>query len=155
MAKVLRTEPPSSSIARLLDPMAAARATNRAALHSTDSPRIESPQYPAPRVVTAAIIKREFILTPDTNATLDRMVDLCRRGTRTRLAASQVVRAVLLVMRDTLDELTAELSELPPTRLPSNAPACKDERDRFEHMLSESLKATLRRSLLAVPRHRG
>lgn len=145
MAKPLRTDPPSSSVARLLDPSAAARATIRVPLDQAGLPRPDLPPHPISNVAMPALIKREFILTPEANATLERLIDLYRRGTRTRLAASHVLRAILLVLRDALDTLAAELTDLPPTKLPSNARGRDADRKRFEQTLAECLRTALRR----------
>lgn len=148
MAKPLRTDPPSSSVARLLDPSAAARATGRMPTQPAGVPGTETPRQPEPSPATPGLIKREFILTPAANATLDRLIDLYRRGTRTRLAASHVLRALLLVTRDALDTLAAELADAHPLRLPSNARGHEDERERFEQTLAECLRTSLRRTLM-------
>lgn len=147
MAKPLRTDPPSSSVARLLDPSAAARATSRPCTGQPETPHLGVPLCSTSRVDTPALIKREFILTPAANVTLDRLIDLYRRGTRTRLAASYVLRAVLLVIRDALDALAVEVADLPPTKLPGNARGCDADRQRFEQMLADCLRTALRRRL--------
>jgi hypothetical protein len=155
MAKPLQTDPPSSSVARLLDPSAAARATIRIPLDhgSVASPEI-SP-HPGLKVTTSALIKREFILTPEANATLDRLIDIYRRGTRTRLAASHILRTLLLVTQDALDALAAELTDLPPMKLPSNARGREADREHFEQSLAEALRTALQRRFFALSHRQG
>lgn len=149
MARPLRTDPPSSSVASLLDSSAAVRATTR---------EVSPPAGPAPSAIpshrestspSAALIKREFILTPETNATLDQLIYLYRRGTRTRLSASHVLRAMLRMTGETLDALGAELLLMRPMKLPSNAHDHDHERERFEQVLSDLLRAALRRKFVA------
>src|SRR5579864_1128449 len=100
MAKQLQKAPPTSSVARLLDLDAAARAV------ATNQPRpMLETSAPHPFASGAALaakpvdnrprIKRELVLTEKADATLTRLVELYRRQTGAKMTTSHVARAVL------------------------------------------------------------
>lgn len=94
------------------------------------------------------MVKREFVLTPEADATLDRLVELYRRATRTRLSTSHVIRSILLATGQGMDALLSELSLMQPMRLPSNAPGRDAERTRFESALAHAFRNAMRCSAL-------
>lgn len=152
MAKALRGEPPSSSIVRLLDLSAAARATAA----PLPQPPVATPSEPvlaraaakpvkppAPTARGSATVNREVVLTSETDAVLTDLVVRARTTTCTKLTTSHVVRAVLRVVAHRSGELQRALEQLGPLKLPSNAPGFEDERERFEASLADALLRAL------------
>jgi hypothetical protein len=150
MAKPLQKPPPTSSVARLFDIEAASRALSQP-LPSNDKPAVpdsasREPEKsnvvtpPFPRSTPSgepANIKREFVLSPSTDETFSRLVDLYRRSTGTRLSGSHVARAMLRGVATCLDSLQREANGLGRLKLPSNARGREGERERFEEALAE------------------
>lgn len=147
MAKTLHTPTPSSSIARLLDPVAAAQATQRVGAIQAHVPDAQTADFCGTGCrldrVTAGPIKREIVLTPETDATLDRIVRLYRAATHTRVSTSQVVRAMLLGVAPKMQQLQYHANQLGPQKLPGNAPNSQTERDEFENRLAVAFVAGL------------
>jgi hypothetical protein len=156
MAKPLRTPPPSSSVARLFDLDAAARAVAAPAptreiaetqpvqqQESALPPRI--PASPAP-VVASPHIKREFVFTPASEATFSQLVEIYRRTTGTKLTASHVARALMKGVAHCMEYLEKEARRIGPLKLPSNARGRDLERDRFEAKIADAFIAGIRSS---------
>lgn len=126
MARALRETPPSSSVARLLDSAAAGRALaplasdeavpSYSAVHTRDNPPAGSPRN-KPR-----LIKREFVLTRETDAVLEALLQMFRQTTGTRLTASHVVRALLAAAEHSADEIRRSIATALP--LCRHASAC-------------------------------
>ncbi len=165
MAKPLREPPPSSSVARLLDVEAASRAlapaqpaapepsqpANRdAPAITTPAPLARQPEVPpvhhvppataSPAAPTGepANIKRELVLSPSTEETFSRLVELYRRSTGTRLSSSHVARAILKGVAACLPALEREAETIGRLRLPGNARGREGERERFEERIAEA-----------------
>jgi hypothetical protein len=143
MAKPLQTPPPSSSIARLVDLDAAARAV----ADPTSTARRPAEQPLPPQQVQHTLntarhdrpcLNREFVLTPSADAAFERLLALYRRSTRTRLTASHVFRAVLKGIAHHLDTLEIEAERLGPLRLPSNARGRDQHREHFEARIADA-----------------
>ncbi len=154
MAKSLATPPPSSSVARLLDLSAAARAV---AVNATppepvethgDSSRepteVEAPIQLTPPSRDKAHLKREVVLTSETDEVFSRLVELYRRSTGTKLTASHVARAILKGADHCMHHLEREARRIGPTKLPSNARGRELERARFEARLADAFIAGIR-----------
>lgn len=145
MAKALRNKPPTSSVARLFDQGAVARA-----LSPTASPeQVPAPTQPAPvahgsRPAGSAVIKREFVLTPTAEEALTRLVQVYRNATGTRLSNSHVIRAVLRGVAHGLPAIEREATRVGSLKLPSNAKGREAERERFENTLASSFIAAMR-----------
>lgn len=174
MAKSLREQPPSSSVARLFDLTAAARATSAVpteppVTHGTDEPvvhrRVETSMTefrPAPTTEAPAsepwsqqpTIKRELVLTPSTDETFSRLVELFRRSTGTRLTNSHVARALLKGVAHCMDQIQREADRVGRQRLPSNARAHELHRERFEAILADAIIAAIRASAAYDPGRR-
>lgn len=155
MAKTLRTTPPSSSVARLLDPAAASRAIEKVSGNQQPSPKIEPPNTPlqSPAAVGdpgARLIKREVVLTPETDAILDELVETFRRATRTRLTTSLVIRAMLLSAQHAGAAIQDHLHQAGYVRLPSNARSHAAERQRFELLLARAFAVAMRETISAT-----
>lgn len=144
MPKPLREPPPSSSVARLLDKDAAARA-----LAVTKPPPVVPPGPAAPMTAVIPLaptapteepanLKREFVFNRSTDETFSRLVDLYRRSTSTRLSSSHVVRAMLKGVARCMDSLEREARRIGPLRLPGNARGREGERDRFEERIAQA-----------------
>jgi hypothetical protein len=150
MPKPLREPPPSSSVARLLDKDAAARAV--ATPRPTVVPQAQATEsvtvtFPAPATAPSgepANLKREFVFSPSTDQTFTRLVDLYRRSTGTRLSSSHVLRAVLKGVAHSMDSLEREARRIGPLKLPGNARGREGERERFEEKIAEAFVAGIR-----------
>lgn len=156
MAKNLRTTPPSSSVARLLDPVAASRAIEKVSGYLPPSRTVEPPITPTPSraavdLAGARLIKREVVLTPETDAILDELVEAFRRATRTRLSTSHVVRAMLLSAQHAGDGIRTHLHQAGCVRLPSNARGRDAEREHFELLLARAFATAMREATYAAP----
>jgi hypothetical protein len=150
MPKPLITIPPSSSVAKLLEPGVGAAAMKPAAPQAgvrgggDAGPREPAPAGTPEPTGEAADVKRELTLTRTTDRTLDDLVAIYQRATGARVHASHVMRALLRALRSSLPEVERAAAGLGPIRRPSNAPGREAERDAFEIKLSESLLAGLR-----------
>jgi len=165
MAKPLREPPPTSSVARLLDVEAASRALAPAqpaapepskpanldapALTPSTPPLRQSEALPVhhvspPNLSSAAPtgepanIKRELVLSPSTEETFSRLVELYRRSTGTRLSSSHVARAMLKGVAACMASLEREAEAIGRLRLPGNARGREGEREQFEDRIAES-----------------
>lgn len=172
MAKPLREPPPSSSVARLFDMGAAARAiatpppeplsppVASAAVEETTRDRpltpdrpIRTPAAPVPQQPAVPqpsgeqpTLKRELVLTPTADQTFGTLVELYRRSTGTRLTSSHVARAMLKAVAHCMDELEREASRIGPLKLPANARGRELERERFEARIADAFAAGMRAS---------
>lgn len=145
MPRTLRQSPPSSSVARLLDASAATRAiarpnefqaeTESGVPSSTSKADYAGPAFP-PADMNARRIKREILLCPETEETLDELVRFLRLGTRSRVTTSHMVRALLRAVAPDLDAIRQRAAQLGPRRLPSNAPGSEAARRQFEQMIA-------------------
>lgn len=145
MARPLRDPPPSSSIARLLDAEAAARATSRqeglslsqvASAGHVDHAQSHPAHADWPDAFQPRRVKREVLLCPETDETLDEVVRILRLNTRSRVTTSHVVRALLRATHRRLEVIRSQASQLGPRRLPSNAPGAEQTRRNFEEALA-------------------
>lgn len=151
MPRTLRQPPPTSSVARLLDTGAATRAISRqqdspAALPPGDSSTRSDGEtangsevaYPSAESAPRRI-KREILLCPETDETLDELVRFLRLGTRARVTTSHLVRALLRAVAPDLQSIRLRAAQLGPRRLPSNAPGSEAARRQFEELIAAIL----------------
>lgn len=168
MPKPLRDSPPSSSVARFLDVDAASRAitatSQRMAESQPDTLAIGAPpgeqQSALPftsrhecMTVERICIKREFILDRSTDETFNRLVELYRRATSTRLSGSHVLRAMMRGVAACLDPLQHEAVKIGRLKLPGTAAGREPERASFEERIAEALVNGMRSA--AVYRRSG
>ena len=159
MPKPLEKPLPSSSVARLLDLNAAARAVAVPVPQPEQLPPGAPPAAPDPppaasRAPTAApqgtegtpTIKREVVLTPKADQTLTRLVEAYRKSTGTKLTTSHVVRAILKGVNHCMDQIEREAQHLGRMKLPSNARERELERERFEAAIADAFVAAVRAS---------
>lgn len=145
MAKALSNKPPTSSVARLLDQSAVARALSpMASPEQVPGPPQHQPVALDGRTPESAVIKREFVLTPAAEEALTRLVQIYRNASGTRLSNSHVIRAVLRGVAHGLPALEREASRMGPLKLPSNAKGREGARERFENTLASSFIAAMR-----------
>lgn len=145
MAKVLKENPPTSSVRRLLDTTAVTRALVPAAHSPSPAISAGSIESAADAVSERAKpVKREFVLTPTTEETLTRLVHVYRNATGTRLSNSHVIRIVLRGIAHGLDAIEREASHLGLLKLPSNAKGREAEREQFETALASTFVAAMR-----------
>lgn len=157
MPKTLTDPPPTSSVARLLDRGAVARA-----LSPGPSPlRMPSASFEAAGVSVVSghgeaarqcPIKREFVLSRETDATLATLVSIYRQATGSRLSASHIVRALLRAAEHGLESIEREAQRLGLLRLPSNGKGHEAQRKAFEAKLAGSFIAATR---AVPPAHTG
>lgn len=152
MAKQLRQPPPSSSVARLLDLTAAARAVAPAidppsiAGHFEESKESTKEYTPvaSQSMQGTPYIKRELILTQETDATLSQLVELYRKATGSKVTTSHVARSLLLAVHHSMDYLSRESRRIGPLKLPSNARGREQDRLKFEARLADAFLAGMR-----------
>jgi len=158
MAKMLSTNPPTSSIARLLDSAAAGAAVGPIA--SPAAPRVPpvpplehaaAPVAPEPATSQAPArsssrdlptIKRELVLSPLAEATFTELVDALRRATGTKLTASHAFRSLMRALAPAVTAI-AERPDGVRLRLPSNAPGYETEREDFEAALCRLMQSAI------------
>ncbi len=145
MAKALSNKPPSSSVARLFDQSAVARALSPAnsSGQQPDATKLQ-PMAHDSRPLQPTVIKREFVLTPRTEESLARLVQVYRNATGTRLSNSHVMRAVLRGVAHGMPAIEREADRLGPLKLPSNAKGREAEREQFETALASAFVAAMR-----------
>ncbi len=149
MPKTLTDPPPTSSVARLLDRGAVARAlspnSSRPGASSSSLETVEvtlvSDHGVGPR---PSPIKREFVLTPETDATLATLVSIYRQATGSRLSASHIVRALLRAAERGLESIEREAQRLGLLKLPSNGKGHEAQRKAFEAKLAGGFIAAMR-----------
>jgi hypothetical protein len=153
MPKPLRDPQPTSSVARLLDLGAAARALARKLPvdESVTPPGLVEPASPVEgfgsfRPAHAPYSKRELVLTRPADEALTRLVDVYRHATGTRLTTSHVARAILNGVAHCMDQLEKHAKRLGPLRLPSNARGKVLERERFEARIADAFIEGIRAS---------
>lgn len=145
MAKTLKQTPPTSSVGRLLDKSAVARALSPANVSPSVASMGEfSPEIPDAIHHTPKLLKREFVLTPTTEEALTRLVQVYRNATGTRLSNSHMIRVLLRGVAHGLSSIEREADRLGPLKLPSNAKGRESQRERFEIALTSSFIAAMR-----------
>lgn len=149
MARPLRETPPTSAVARLLDVGAAARAVAVTAVMAPETPSAPHAALPQPAQETCdaapvALVKREFVLTPQSEQVLSDLMDLFRRHTGAKLTGSHLLRSLLMGLESARGTLEPEVRRLGPLKLPSNARDRQSERSRFERRIAAALVAGMR-----------
>lgn len=145
MAKTLKHTPPTSSVGRLLDKRAVARALSPAT-KPNNTMLTNEVTPPALSVADhgAKLVKREFVLNATAEETLTRLVQVYRDSTGTRLSNSHAIRVVLRGVAHGLTAIEREANRLGPLKLPSNAKGREAERERFEDALASIFIAAMR-----------
>lgn len=141
MARRLERPPPSSAVARLLDTSAIS-----AAIAAAPTPPVADPLPRARQQGSAAAgspalrpVKRELVLTRESDQQFQVLIDACRQATGARVTASHVARTLFRVLAEAMPAIRRSLAELGPQRLPSNAPGFDHDRAAFEHRLARTL----------------
>ena len=136
MAKPLINEPPTSTVARLLEP-----GVGRAALS-------EASREPEPegvrRTGETPCIKREFILTPQADNTLRDLVDAFSRATGTQVTNSHLFRSLLRAVALSMPHIESEAQALGRIKRPSNARGREAERERYEGAIAKAITDALK-----------
>ncbi len=155
MARALVHSPPSSTVARLLDASAAARATSAAPMapSSVATEQGLPPKQDSGTVTNSecASIKRELTLSPAGDDVFEQLIELYRRATGTRLSASHLTRAMLRGLAHCLPALQREARRIGRLKLPSNARGRELERERFEERIARAFIAGVRAAPGAEP----
>lgn len=147
MAKALTTQPPSSSVARLLDSAAATRAIAGRPSFSNDTRELDAERtFTLPSVPrdVPRMPKRELSLCGETDATLETMVHRLRSGTGARVTPSQVVRAMLRAFAPVADLVDRHAAANGPWRMPATSREARVSRQEFDARLAVVLRETLR-----------
>jgi hypothetical protein len=128
----LSTDPPTSAVARLLEP-----GVGSAAL-------AEAPREPVRPQGGTPAIKREFILTAQADATLRHVVDVLSRATGTQVTNSHFLRALLKAVAESMPAVETEAGRLGTLKRPSNARGREAEREQYEEAIAGALGTALR-----------
>lgn len=148
MARPLREPPPTSSVLRLFDTAAAERATMGLNNQSASAPAAANGRgvagTPSEMTGRPTLCKREVILTRETDATFEQLLQVLRVATGTRLTASQMVRALLKSVAHAMPTIQREAARIQHMKLPGNAAAQAAQRERFENRIAQVLVAGLR-----------
>ena len=158
MAKMLSTNPPTSSLARLLDSSAAGGAVGPIVpppasggqlvppLEHAAAPVASEPATSRAPVRSSSrdlpTIKRELVLSPLAEATFAELVDVLRRTTGTKLTASHAFRSLMRALRPAVTTLAGRTDSV-RLRLPSNALGYETERETFEDALCRLLVSAI------------
>lgn len=81
-------------------------------------------------------VKREFVLTRETDAVISEVVTLLRETTLARLSSSHVLRGLARLLMRRLPALKSAAIASGPRRLPSTSPEQLGARVDFEHFLA-------------------
>ena len=148
MARSLTQPPPSSSLARLLDAGAAARAVS---VTTPATPFEQVNAGPSAAEAPGSVagrdhdpVKRELTLTMATDDVFEQLVEVYRRATGTRLSSSQLARAMRRGLAHCLPSLQREANRIGRLTLPSNARGRDRERDAFERRIARAFIAGIR-----------
>lgn len=110
----------------------------------TQAPAPSAPMNLQTAAEAAPPIKRELLLTPATDTVFERLLEAYRRGTGTRLTASQMMRAVLRGVEHCFEEVEREALAIGRMPLPSNAKGRELDRERFEARIADAFVAGVR-----------
>ncbi len=150
MPKTIERPVPSSSVARLFDHRAAARAIAEPkalampASETVPTEPIVDTSAPATPMSQPKLVKRELVLTLETDEALNCLVSALRQATGTRLNASHVVRAMLRVVANVIPRIAGQANCPIPLRLPPKARGQEAQRDAFEQQLADLIASTLK-----------
>lgn len=142
MARRIADQEMRGSVARLLDPAVAT-----AALAPAEMPfQVQFPERStdATRVCTRRYIKREFILSPETDGTLIEVLSVLYQSTGRRLNASQVIRSMLLAVRPALPLIRNAATQMEAVARPVNRRGQHQARTDLERYLARLIGAGLR-----------
>ncbi|MGA2501781.1 MAG: hypothetical protein ABSH20_28910 [Tepidisphaeraceae bacterium] len=143
MPKAIERPIPSSSVAWLFDCGAAARAI--AEPKATVLPVVEIPPVPPPvpslsfsvPVRQSTLVKRELVLTAQTDEIFTQLVTALRQATGTRLNASHAARALLRAVAGAIPKIVSQETPTRPLRLPAKARGQETQREAFEQQLAD------------------
>ncbi len=150
MARRIRNQNVTSSVARLLSPIVATAAMapiDRGACTGQD----DGPNHVVPTARTKHI-KREFILSRETDSTVNDLIAVFNQQHDIRLTASQLIRAVLIVLRSALPAIRMTAERAGPFTCPGNSGHQLRARIAFERRLATVIEQGLR---IAAARQAG
>lgn len=147
MAQALKTSVPTSAVARLLDPEVAERALRPKELPVEPTTRSVQASIRANSKRRIPVIKREFVLTPESEATIVRLVAMYRQSTGARLTASHLLRAVLIAADKRFDDLEREARRLETLSLPANGREYDRQRCAFENRIARAFAAGMEQAV--------
>jgi hypothetical protein len=105
------------------------------------APSLTPPVVHVPRPL--AKVKREFVLTRETDAALSEVVTLLRESTTARLSSSHVLRGIARLLMRRLPALRSAAVASGPRRLPSTSPEHQGARVDFEQFLADVFELAL------------
>lgn len=129
------------SVARLLSPAVATAAL--APVEPTFQVQPPQSSTDATRVCARQYIKREFILSPETDAILIDVLSVLYQSTGRRLNASQVIRSMLLAVRPALPLIRNAATQMEAVARPVNRRGQRQARTHFERYLARVIGAGL------------
>lgn len=98
-------------------------------------------------------VKREFVLTRETDAVISEVVTLLRETTSARLSSSHVLRGLARLLMRRLPALKSAAVASGPRRLPSTSPEQLGARVDFEQFLAGVFELGLSTPPATAPRH--
>jgi hypothetical protein len=116
------------------------RALNEVEQGTGDAARLDANSDISPN------IKREFILTPRTDDTVQDVVRLFARAIGTDLTNSHMLRVILKAVAHAMPVLEREVLQIGKLKRPSNARASQLDREEFERKLAAVLVSAFRKS---------
>lgn len=141
MARRITNRQMTSSVARLLSPAAAT-----AALAPVDrgvSVRQDVHRHAVIPTGRTRHIKREFILSRETDSIVNNLLAVFNQQNDTRLTASQVIRALLIALRHALPAIQTVAEQAGPLVRPGNSGSQRRARIDFEQRLAAVIEEGL------------
>lgn len=137
MAKEIKPETESSA-ARFLTLEGPMSSVDRASENASHSKDLSGTPAPTKRDVPRSQqkVKREFVLTRETDAVLHELVGVLRDTSDARLSASHVVRGIARLLMNHLPAIRNASVACGPRRLPSTGADQAQARLEFEHYLA-------------------
>ena len=136
MAKEIKPSP-SSSAARFLTPESAGQAVVAGGIKSNDSAGLKRPADESPADVPRMLqkVKREFVLTRETDAAINEVVSVLRETSNARLSSSHVLRGLARLLMAHLPAIRNAAVAMGPQRLPATGTGHALARLAFERYL--------------------
>jgi hypothetical protein len=157
MAKALKKEPPTSSVAGLLDVNIGAAAIkppqNTDAQMRTPPERqvpegqVSPPPAPLPEpgpIVESTSVMRQFSLSHSTSETLKELVEVYSRASGLDLKLSEVLRAVLVALDHAMPELRREAVHIGRLKRPKHERGNEGLRDELDRKIARAIVAGMR-----------
>lgn len=143
MAKHIKPTPRSSA-ARFLTPDASTHQVGAAMQEASDSSLLDHSSADVPRPLQK--VKREFVLTRETDAIINEVVSVLRDVSGTRLSSSHVLRGLARLLVRHLPSIRHAAVAMGPQRLPATGTGHALARLAFEQYLAQVFEVAISRS---------